>query len=236
MDPTRMALAEVVAACREETAKYRRGQPYRDAYCHDLLRRAVVDRDDAAWEAVHAQYRAVVITWVRQHPASAGAREELEYYAERAFQRFWGAIGPARFAQFSDSASLLKYLKMCVHSVLVDEARAAAAQAADPLVDELDEPAPGPGVEAEALERLTGRDLWRAIEQELPDEAERLVVRLSCALDMKPGEVHARHPERFESVADVYRIKRNALDRLRRSPLMQTFRENAPPARSLGAR
>ena len=52
----------------------------------------------------------------------------------------------------------------------------------------------------------------------LDDEAERLVVYLSFVLDLKPAAIHGRHPGRFGSMADVYRVKRNALDRLRRSP------------------
>jgi hypothetical protein len=51
----------------------------------------------------------------------------------------------------------------------------------------------------------------------LPDEAARLVVYLSLVRDLKPRAIQACHPGRFASVADVYRVKRNALDCLRRS-------------------
>ena len=74
----------------------------------------------------------------------------------------------------------------------------------------------------------------------LVDDGERRVVYCSFALDMKPGEIQARQPELFATVADVYRLKRNALDRLRRSPEIAGFlaptRENAEPARSLEER
>jgi len=40
---------------------------------------------------------------------------------------------------------------------------------------------------------------------------------------MKPSDVFAHEPQRFESVNDVYRIKRNVLDRLRNSPRIQAF-------------
>ncbi|CAA9541297.1 MAG: hypothetical protein AVDCRST_MAG88-32, partial [uncultured Thermomicrobiales bacterium] len=55
------------------------------------------------------------------------------------------------------------------------------------------------------------------------DAAGLFAPRLCLALELKPSEVHARYPDRFASVADVYRIKRNLLDRLRRSPEIRRF-------------
>jgi hypothetical protein len=34
---------------------------------------------------------------------------------------------------------------------------------------------------------------------------------------MKPVEIYEKHPDLFDGVAEVYRIKRNVLERLRRS-------------------
>jgi hypothetical protein len=48
-------------------------------------------------------------------------------------------------------------------------------------------------------------------------------VYLSFVLDLKPGEIQERHPELFASVDDVYRIKRNVVERLRRSPQIREF-------------
>ena len=61
------------------------------------------------------------------------------------------------------------------------------------------------------------------MEAELLDQAERLVARLCLVLDLKPREVYERHPDRFADVADVYRVKRNLLERLRRSPAIRRF-------------
>ena len=43
------------------------------------------------------------------------------------------------------------------------------------------------------------------------------------ATGAKPSEIFATHPELFDDVADVYRIKRNLLERLRRSARIRTF-------------
>ena len=44
-------------------------------------------------------------------------------------------------------------------------------------------------------------------------------LRWICRHDrsMQPIEIYTRHPEMFDSVADVYRVKRTVLDRLRQS-------------------
>lgn len=224
MDLSQASLADLAAACREETSKFQRGERSRNDFCREIVRRAVCERDHAAWDAVITQYRGIVLSWVRQHPASAGGTEEDDYWVNRAFERFWIAVGPERFALFPDLASLLKYLKMCVHSVLLDDARARSAVQLEPLEYAAGYSA-GPSSDAEfvAVGRMAGRELWRAIAEEVPDETERLVVHCSFALDLKPKEIFARYPGRYPSVADVYRIKRNVLERLRRNPRIQQF-------------
>ena len=208
--PRRMPLAAVVAAHRAEMDKRQRGEPFSDAFAVELFRRAVSDRDPTAWEAVVAQYRGLVSAWVRRHPAYASSQAETEDVVMRAFARFWKAVGPERLAHFAELAALMRYLKLCVHSVLLDEVR---AQERPP-----EPPAEQHDVEALAVDRLAAAQLWAAITRALNDEAERLVVYLSFAIGLKPGLIRSRHPSRFASVADVYRIKRNAIDRLRRSP------------------
>jgi hypothetical protein len=49
------------------------------------------------------------------------------------------------------------------------------------------------------------------------------VAYLSFARDLKPSEIFGRHPRLYENVADVYRIKRNVVERLRRSPEVRAF-------------
>jgi len=215
-------LAELIGACREETAKFLRREPFRDAYCFELVRRAISDRDQAAWDAVFAQYRGIVLAWVRQHPARATTREDDDYWLNRTFERFWQAVGPERIAAFAGLAAILGYLKLCCHSVLLDEVRAQGALRFEPFPDH-EGATGGEDVEAAAIGELSGRDLWGVISAELHDESERLVAHLCLVLGLKPREVYERHRERFADVADVYRVKRNLLDRLQRSPDIRRF-------------
>src|SRR5205823_3086855 len=162
---------------REEAARFARGEPAREEFAHELLRRAVCDGDQAAWDAVVAQYRALVLAWVRRHPAFPATDEEDDYWVNRTFERFWGAVGPARFRAFPGLAALLRYLKLCAGSVLLDEARRRAAAAAEPLTERAVGLTGGPAGEAAILGALAGRELWRAIEGEARGEGERLVAR-----------------------------------------------------------
>jgi hypothetical protein len=226
MELRRMLLAEVARLCREETAKFLHRLPSRDEFCYELLRRAIGERDQAAWDAVFAQYRGVVLAWVRQHPAGSAVREDDEYWVNRSFERFWSAVGPERFALFPNLATVLRYLKLCAHSVLLDAVRALGPQPPVPLTEQAVATGAAGGVvdaEAVAAGEVAVQELRRAIDAELHDEAERLVAHLCLVLDLKPREVYERHPDRFADVADVYRVKRNLLERLRRSPAIRRF-------------
>ncbi|HEY1298422.1 MAG TPA: hypothetical protein VGJ60_35515 [Chloroflexota bacterium] len=218
-----LPLTELARRCREETLRFLGGGDRDDAYCFEIFHRAVVDHDDGAWEAIVVQYRGIVLAYVGQHTVAAVLRETEDYWINRAFQRFWGAVGADRFGLFPDLPSLLKYLKLCVHSVLMDEMRSRRASSAASL-DNVPESMPAPtNAERTVLGKLSGQQLWDTINRELQDDAERKVVVLSFARDLKPSEIAERHPELFASVADVYRVKRNVLERLRRNTEVRSF-------------
>jgi hypothetical protein len=218
-----VALAELGRRCREETLRFLRGEPRDDAFCFEVFERAVVRREDEAWSTIVAQYRGIVLAYVAQHSAAAMIREPDDYWVNRAFQRFWSAVGPERFGQFPDLAALLKYLKLCVHSVLMDDIRARRAAPVNSL-EEIPESAPSPSnAERSVVGKLAGEQLWATIVAEMHDEAEQMVAYLSFARDLKPSEIFDRHPGLYASVADVYRIKRNLIERLRRNPQVRAF-------------
>jgi len=218
-----LPLIELARRCREETLRFLKGEDRDDAFCFEIFQRAVVERDDDAWEAIVGQYRGIVLAYVAQHTAAAILHESDEYWINRAFQRFWSAVGPTRFGQFPDLPALLKYLKLCVHSVLMDEVRSRRAGTTTSL-DEISETGPSVAdAERSVLGNLAGEQLWAAIRRELQDSAEEQVIYLSFARDMKPAEIVERHPDLFSSVADVYRIKRNVIERLRRNAEVRAF-------------
>ena len=72
--------------------------------------------------------------------------------------------------------------------------------------------------------RLDAAALWGAVREALPDDTDRLVAQLSFIGALTPREIFARHRDRFETVNDVYRVKRNLMERLRRDPLVRQYR------------
>jgi hypothetical protein len=225
VDIRTMPLAALAAHCREETDKFLRRETTHDIYCFEIFRRAIFDRDESAWGAVFAQYRGMVLSWVRRHPVATQTREDDDYWVNRTFDRFWTAVGPERFGAFPGMAALLRYLKLCTHSVLLDDVRGRGAARSESLDDRVAESIETPDVADAAIGQLAGGDLWDVILTEVQDEAERRVAYDCFVLDLKPREVQARHPQLYGSVDDVYRIKRNVLDRLRRNLQIRGFLE-----------
>jgi DNA-directed RNA polymerase specialized sigma24 family protein len=223
MTPTTMSVADLARRCREETLRFLRAESRDDAFCFELFQRAVARRDHAAWEAIVGQYRGIVLAYVGQHSAAKLVPEHDEYWVNRAFQRFWMAVTPDRFDRFPDLPALLKYLKMCVHSVLLDEIRARRAASITSLEDVPETMHEPRDAEGAVVGKLAAQQLWQAVNRALQDEPERVVAFLSFARELKPSEIFERHPTLYDSVADVYRIKRNVLERLRRSPEIRAF-------------
>jgi DNA-directed RNA polymerase specialized sigma24 family protein len=218
------SIADLAMRCRNESNQYLRHESTDGASCFELFRRAICGQDQDAWAAIMAQYRGIVLAWVRRHPAASDFEDE-SFWVNRTFDRFWSALGSDRFEMFGSLGQLLRYLKMCAHSVIIDELRSRQAARLTPLDDAANDSVIAPDEEGRTLDQLSGQQLWRAIIEALPDPDDQLVVYLSFALDLKASEIQRRYPGRFPTVADVYRRKRNLLDRLRRNPAVRQFQE-----------
>lgn len=217
-EPASLPLDDIAYRCAYETDRFFRRQHYDPRYCFELLRRAIVERCQRAWELVYAQYQPLVTGWVERHAAFPSCHEEAQYLANCAFEKMWTALTPNKFDRFPDLQSLLRYLQMCVHSVILDIVRAAEQLA---LVDQIERLAAGDDLEAasvedQALDRLQRQAFWHEINARLHSEQERQVVYGCFVLALKPQELCARFPGLFHDVREVYRVKENVLARLQR--------------------
>lgn len=225
-----LSLAGLAHRCARESDRFFRRQSHDPRYCFELFRRAFLHRNERAWELVYAQYRPLVSGWVKRHPSFPLSGEEVDYYVNRGFEKMWSAVTPEKFERFANLKSLLSYLQMCVHSAVVDHARATEQATYDESLEELTDTtqAPGPSVEARTLAGVKRETLWNAIEERLNDDDERLVVHCSYVLGLKPRQIYARFDDKFDDVTDIYRIKQNVLDRFRRdSELKEYLTEHA---------
>lgn len=192
-------------------------QPVRDA-CEDfdgyeIFRRAIVERDDAAWAAGIAQYRGMLIGWARRHGGADMCYECCGDIADQAIMRAWAALTPERFAKFPTLAALLAYLQRCVASTVMDRLRREmnAERLTHALqVDEVATP------EQIVLDRLDRDELWRIVYRIARSEAERVIIKESFVYRQPPRAILARYPQLFADVSEIYNTKRNLFERLQR--------------------
>jgi DNA-directed RNA polymerase specialized sigma24 family protein len=210
-------LDSLCAQARAQEHNFVCGLPTNDAAGVELFRRAILLSDNLAWAAVISLYRGLLISQSSRHVVRGLVDEDDQFVVDRAFQRFWQATRSTGMHKFADLASILAYLKMCLGSVLFDEARARRRQP----VTSLDDLPPDAHLSADPAATVVGhlaqRELWHAIQHDLHDEPERMVAHLSFVLGLTPREILARHPDHFDNIAHIYRLKRNVIDRLRRS-------------------
>lgn len=221
-----LTLTGLTHRCAQETEAFFKRAAYDPAFCYELFRRAVHERNQRAYDCLYRQYQPLVAGWVERHPSFPGAGEEVQYFVNRAFEKLWHALTPDKFGRFADLKALLSYLKLCTHSVVIDHARVRQHALLDEASSDAllaNQPA-SINVEGDALDNAQQQDFWRAINHRLADEKEQAVVFGSFVLAMKPAELQLRYAHLFSDVKDVYRTKQNVLDRLRRDPELLNLR------------
>lgn len=219
-----MALADLATRCAHQTELYFQHQSYDPRFCFELFRRAIREQDQFAWERICLQYEALVAGWVRQHSRFESSGEDVQYFINGAFGKIAVSLTPEKFAGFSDIGSLLRYLKMCVHSVIMDYIRLTEQERFAPLEDASDEGSPEPSPEEQAIDRSGQQALWELINSRLQDEKERAAIYGSFVLALKPQELYKLFRNLFSDIDEIYRVKQNIIARLRRDPEFRKLR------------
>ncbi|WP_322510402.1 sigma-70 family RNA polymerase sigma factor [Chloroflexus sp.] len=212
-----MDIEELARRCAIESERFYRGQSHDSRYSYELFRRALVERDEIAWNYLFQHYSALVEGWIRRSGAFVSSGESSEYFVVGAFAKFWRAVTPERFAAFPNLASLLQYLQLCASSVVIDSVRAQSWAEMMPEDRINEQRAPRLSPDEEAMQRVDRQEFWRFIDSQLHGESERVVVYGSFVLGLTPRAIFERYDNLFESVYDVYNVKRNVLSRLSRN-------------------
>jgi DNA-directed RNA polymerase specialized sigma24 family protein len=212
-----LALGQLVQHCAAQSERYFQRQDSDPRYCYELLRRAIFDQNQQAWTMFYNQYRPLVASWVLRHPAFVQSGEEVQFFVNCAYEKFWAVMSPAKFGHFADLKSLLRYLQTCVHSVIVDQIRQAEHRSL-PLTMEATQTGSGG-----ALDRAAREEFWRWLDARLNNEKERRVIYGSFFLELKPRELYAEFKQLFRDVGEVHRVKENVLARLRRDPDLRAY-------------
>ena len=198
--------------CTQEINKYRHNEPSDERYCLEIFRRAVALRDHEAWAILQRQFTDNVRFWLARHAyREAALRHETEQdYIDHAFQRFWQAVSDQALT-FTSLAGALRYLRLCLHCAIMDTLRAYAHARLEGL------PEQGHPDEPQVEDRYDEGELWETIRSLLANERERRVAYLHFHCNLKPREIIRYCPGEFASEEEIYRIKRNIMERIIRN-------------------
>ncbi len=222
--PQHMTVTDLAEHCTHETELYFRHQSHDPKYCFELFRRAIREHDQPAWDMICLQYQPLVASWVRQHSRFESSGEEVQYFVNGAFGKIAVPLTPDKFGGFSDIGSLLRYLKMCVHSVIVDYFRLVEQEKLQHSLEEASkEGMPDLSPEEQAMNQAYRQTRWDLIKARLQDERERSVVYGSFILALKPQELYELSRNLFSDVDEIYHIKQNIIFRLRRDLELRNF-------------
>jgi hypothetical protein len=223
--PGAMSLSALADRCMSEINNYRRGEPSNDQYSLEIFRRAMLERDNAAWALLEDRFKDFLLGSFRRHPRSEAASrlDSPENYVARAFARFWLAAVHNQQLKFTTLAAALHYLRGCLNSTIVDALRAYSR------AKEVALPEPGFAGEPAVEDHDDGRDLWEAISGFLSSERERRLAYLLYHCNLKPREIVRVCPQEFHEVKEIYRLRRNIVERVRRDVDQIRWKLNGKP-------
>jgi DNA-directed RNA polymerase specialized sigma24 family protein len=188
---------------------------------YELFRRAILERDTAAWTEIYVRYRALLIFWAARCNARMSSPESPGDIADQALARAWAALTPERFANFRSLSQLLAYLRTCVVTTAIDSARTQAHSEHTALPPHI---AISETPEEIVLANMEREALWRKVLSLTATPAERVVLVESFLNSVPPRIIWARHPQLFPDVTAVYTTKRNLFERLQRNrDLLQLY-------------
>jgi hypothetical protein len=207
--------------CARETNLYHHGKTFDPRYCFELFRRAIVARDNQAWDAIYAQYQGQVERWVYRHPDFASIDQEVQDFTLQAFERFSKYFTSEKFSKSQSLAAVLNYLQTCVHGVILDCWRKMRQTQLEQLDDVEEGRILDKGTRLEDL--LEAEELWQLIAQQLKDKKEQIVVQASFQLNLSPREIMVEYPDVFRDISEIYQCKANVLARFERDPAIRNF-------------
>jgi len=206
-----LSVSTLVELCEREIQAYRRGEAANETYGLELLHRALVQGDQDAWAGLEQCLSGMVRGWLHTHSRREVALcwESEESYVALAFERFWQALARQQIA-FKTLAGALAYLRASLNGAILDTLRAYNRPAEIPL------PEPGAPWEPSVEDRLDSSELWEILQRVLPSERERRVAYLLYHCNLKPREIVRFCPQEWPDAQEVYRLRRNILERLLR--------------------
>ncbi len=197
-----------------------------ELFCLELFRRAITEDCSLCWHYLHSQYYPLVRFWINRFTqADQAAIDDLVQETLTVFLRAYTAD---KIVKASGLGSVLAYLKSCAVSCVLQARRIEQRRASESDWDEesIEAQSSTPSLESTISEKFHSQAMWAAVAECCNDERDQLIARLMLVSDLKPRAITQQYPKLFATVDEVYRVKRNLIDRLRRHPVLRAMREN----------
>ncbi|WP_052887790.1 hypothetical protein [Thermogemmatispora carboxidivorans] len=183
-----------------------------ERYGLEIFQRAILEGDQQAWALLQDRFSDLVRAWIRRHPKREIAirLDSEENYIAQAFERFWQATAFKQDLQFTSLAAALSYLRASLNGAIMDTLRTYARPREASLST--------PGYEGVSVSEDgdDGGELWEILKSLLPQRREQYLAYLLFHCGLKPREVVRYCSQEFHSVQEVYRLRRNIVERLLR--------------------
>ncbi len=222
--PDQLSLVELIHRCQEEAHLYMQHLPTSNTHCLELFRRAIEVNDQLAWSALYELYENLVGSWILRAKANTTHlhTEDVASLLNETFAKFYRGMRKSSLSKFQYSLpALLKYLKLCARSVVIDENRLHQTYAYEASLDEADEQdAIVEDFSQNIANALAAQQLWRVVLEQTRTEQERVFLVLTYHLNMKPNDIQHHYSHLFTTIESVYSVRRNIMERLRRNHLL----------------
>lgn len=201
-----LRVSDLIEQCQKEIQAYRRGEASTEAYGLELLRRAFLQGDQAAWAGVQQCFGEPVRGWLHGHPRREAAfqLESEETYVALTFERFWQANIQQQVRYRSLGGALL-ILRASLRGTILDTLRTYSRprEVARPMSGEL------PLEDQAAIFEV--RKLLRRI---LSSDRERRLAYLLFHCGLSPKDIVIFLPQEFQDVREISRLRCFIVERL----------------------
>jgi len=197
-----------------------------DIYCFEIVRRAIVEKDEACWSIMFEQYEKLILYWLNQRvPEQHIGDTHIDEMVMQPFEKLWRFFDTPHLAAAKNLSSLIAYLESCVETCVQEELRRSLSdrnrRQSEKDYGRLQSLPQNPEEKAlkdELYERVW-QELLSCCNRQPPDRfvKEKTIAWLTFKNGLKPNRIHIENPGMFASIDEIYELKRQLFARLRHS-------------------
>jgi len=193
---------------------YQRNNSSNDEYVMELLHRAIMHADQNARIKVQQCLCGIVRGWFHRYPHREAlcCLDNEENYIDVAFERFWRVTIDKRI-EFNKLDTALHYLRASLNGTILDRLRA-SERPKEVSLPRSDFPEDPPFEEV-----ISSAEVWQRVQKELlnVNVREQRLAYLLFHCGFKPGEIVHCCSQEFSDVCEIYRLRRNIIERMLRN-------------------